>query len=287
MTQAFSDEPVAAAALPVDSERQPYREWLLYVGLAIVAVELILTIGIRTLDVSPNQLDLTATLASPSADHWLGTDQLGRDIFSRIVYAIGVDLKFAGFSVLAAMVMGTTLGAIAGYAGGLVEVAIMRVADVISSIPLIVLVLAIVFVIGQGQMSMFVAIITTAWVAYTRIMRAEVLRIRDREYVLAAKAGGVGTFRLLRKHIVPNGMPQIIVFAMGDIVNIIMVIVFLGYLGVGVPPPTPEWGAMIADGQAMLQTQWELATFPGLAVVITGLGFSLIGDGLVDRWNRS
>jgi peptide/nickel transport system permease protein len=232
---------------------------------------------------SPNTQDLAHILAPPGyGGHLLGTDQLGRDEWSRLLYGGRVDLLVAFVAVLTPFVIGTIVGAICGYVSGLSDAVVMRVADVMVAFPFYVLVLALVFVLGPGTRSIWIAISVVSWVSYARIVRGETLVATRQEYVLAAKQAGLSPARIIGRHILPNVITQAIVFAMSDIVLDILVIATLGYLGLGVPPPAPEWGSMIASGQEFLTTHWELATIPGLAVVATGLGLALVGDGLAE-----
>jgi peptide/nickel transport system permease protein len=178
------------------------------------------------------------------------------------------------------------LGLAAGYYGGLVEVVIMRVLDIVVAFPFYVLVIAIVFALGAGIVSIFIAITLVGWVSYTRIVRGEVLIAKRLGYVQAAKAAGLSTPRILLRHLLPNVVGQAVVYAMSDIVLTILAVVTLGYLGLGVQPPTPEWGAMMQSGSTFLSIHPLLATAPGLAVVLTGLALSLIGDGLSAELRR-
>lgn len=221
-------------------------------------------------------------LANPSWHHPLGTDQLGRDVFSRLLYGARIDLRIAFLAVLSPFAIGTIVGAIAGYAGGWVDAVIMRVADVVVAFPFYVLVLLLVFVLGAGTGSIIIAITAVSWVSYARIVRGETLVSKSQEYVLAARVEGLSVGRVIVRHIMPNVITQAIVFAMSDIVLDLLAIVTLGYLGLGIAPPAPDWGDMMATGQQFLSTHWELTTFPGIAVVLTGLGLSLTGDGLAD-----
>lgn len=234
----------------------------------------------------PLAQDLTSILQGPSSSHWLGTDQLGRDYFARLVFATRVDLRIGVVAVTFAFIVGSILGSIAGYFGGFVDSLIMRISDIVAAIPVTVLVIALVFVLGQGELSIYVAFTIIGWVAYARIVRAEVVVAKAQDYVVAARVAGLSSTRVLGRHVLPNAATQAITFAMTDVVNVMLAIVVLGFLGLGIAPPTPEWGAMMSDGQALLQTKWQLATLPGLAVLITGLGFALIGDGLADLLRR-
>jgi peptide/nickel transport system permease protein len=231
---------------------------------------------------SPTHQDLNNILANPSSTHLLGTDQLGRDLFSRILYGGRVDLRVAFLAVLLPFLIGTTLGCISGYYGRFYDTAIMRLVDVMVAIPFYVLVIALVFALGPGARSIYIAITFVGWVSYARIIRGEVLVAKRQEYVLAARAAGFRDRRIIARHLLPNVITQAIVYAMSDIVLDILAIVTLGYLGLGIQPPTPDWGGMIADGQAFLTTKWALSTIPGVVVVVTALGLSLIGDGLAD-----
>ena len=227
-----------------------------------------------------------ARLAPGSPGHLLGTDQFGRDVLTRLLYGARIDLRVGVLAVISPFVIGTSLGLVAGWFGGWLDTVIMRVVDVVVAFPFFVLVIALVFALGAGTGSIYVAITIVGWVAYCRIVRGEVLVAKEQEYALAARASGLPTRRILFRHLLPNVVLQAIVYSMSDIVLTILAIVTLGYLGLGVPPPTADWGSMIQDGQQFLLTQWYLATIPGIAVVITGLALALIADGLVERFGR-
>jgi peptide/nickel transport system permease protein len=230
----------------------------------------------------PIQQDLNNNLLGPSSAHLLGTDQLGRDVFSRLIYGARIDLRVGFIAVFFPFCLGTVLGSLAGYYGRWIDTIVMRLVDVVVAFPFYVLIIALVFVLGPGVNSIYIAITMVGWVSYARIIRGEILVAKRQDYVLAARAAGFRDYRIIGRHILPNVITQAIVFAMSDIVLSILAIVTLGYLGLGVPPPTPDWGAMIFDGQTFITTRWELATIPGIAVVVTGLGLSLLGDGLAD-----
>ncbi|HUD39776.1 MAG TPA: ABC transporter permease, partial [Streptosporangiaceae bacterium] len=231
---------------------------------------------------NPIAQDLNASLLGPSAHHLLGTDQLGRDTWTRLLYGLRTDLRIAFIAVLFPFVLGTVLGSVAGYFGGWVDLVIMRVVDIVVAFPFYVLIIALVFVLGPGERSIYIAITAVGWVSYARIIRGEILVAKRQEYVLAAQSGGLSNLRIMGRHLLPNVITQAIIYAMSDIVQDILAIVTLSYLGLGIQPPTPDWGSMIANGQNFLTTHWQLTTLPGLAVVITGLALSLIGDGLAD-----
>jgi peptide/nickel transport system permease protein len=260
-----------------------YRTAPLVAGAAILLLLALLAILAPLLHTQdPAAQDLLHPLAGSSAKHWLGTDHLGRDVWSRLLYAGRVDLKVGFLAVIFPFSFGTLVGCLAGYYGGWFDTAVMRVVDVIVAFPFYVLVVALVFVLGPGTRSIYIAIGWVGWVAYARLVRAQVLVEREREYVLAARVGGLGGLRIVLGHLLPNVITQAVVYAMSDILLVVVAIVTLSYLGLGVPPPTPDWGSMIADGQQFLTTHWQLSVYPGFAVVVTGLGLSLVGDGLAD-----
>jgi peptide/nickel transport system permease protein len=230
----------------------------------------------------PVQQDLLHILQGPSWTHPLGTDELGRDEWARLLYGARTDLRVAFLAVLFPFVIGTAIGLVAGYFGGWVDTVANWFVNVVVAFPFYVLIIALVFALGSATRHIYIAITIVGWVSYTRIVRGEVLVAKRREYVLAAQAGGLSNARIIGRHLLPNVITQAIVFAMSDIVLDILAIVTLGYLGLGVQPPTADWGKMIADGQTYLTTHWELSTIPGIAVVITALGLSLLADGLAD-----
>lgn len=260
-----------------------YRNGSLVAGLIIVGLMVLLAVLAPVLSPdNPVHQNLDQALQGPSGAHWLGTDKLGRDVLSRLLYGARVDLRIGFLAVLIPFVVGSILGAIAGYYGGWVDIIIMRIVDVFYAFPLYLLVIALVFVLGSGERSIYLAIALVSWVSYCKIVRGEVIVARRQEYVQAARLGGLKNLRVLGRHIGPNVISQAITYAMSDIIMDIMVIVTLGYLGLGITPPTAEWGSMIADAQEFITTLWWMAVLPGVAVVITGLGLSLIGDGLGD-----
>jgi len=276
--------PQAAAAERAQPRRhQWYRQPALMSGLVIIGLILLAVIAAPLLtSYNPDTQNLNATLAGISSHHLLGTDQLGRDTFSRLLYGGRIDLRIAFIAVLFPFVLGTILGSVAGYFGGWIDTIIMRLVDIVVAFPFFVLIIALVFVLGPGERSIYIAITLVGWVSYARIIRGEILVAKRQEYVLAAQSGGLSNLRIMARHLLPNVITQAIIYAMSDIVQDILAIVTLSYLGLGIQPPTPDWGTMISNGQDFLTTHWQLSTIPGLAVVVTGLGLSLIGDGLAD-----
>jgi peptide/nickel transport system permease protein len=277
-------------AAPTPKLRRKFRRppTTLIVGGSIISFIVLLAIFAPLVtSYNPTTINLLTPLQSPSAAHWLGTDQLGRDIWTRLVYGARTDLSVAFIAVLTPFAVGTVLGALAGYIGGWLDNLIMRIADVVVAFPFYVLVIVLVFLLGPGTSSIYIAISVVSWISYARIIRGSTLVAKNQEYVLAAQLQGFSTLRIIMRHILPNVISQAIVFAMSDIVNDILAIVTLGYLGLGIPPPAPDWGEMMASGQQFLTTHWELSTIPGFAVVITGLGLSLFGDGLNELLGRN
>jgi peptide/nickel transport system permease protein len=261
-----------------------YRNGTLVAGLVIVGLLVLAAVLAPLLTpYDPIEQDLQNALLSPSGDHWLGTDKYGRDVLTRLLYGARVDLRIGFLAVLIPFVIGSVLGALAGYFGGWFDTVVMRVVDVFFAFPFYVLVIVLVFVFGNGEKSIYLAIAAVSWVAYAKIMRGELLVAKKQDYVVAARLGGMSHSRILVRHIAPNVMSQALIYAMSDIVMDILAIVTLGYLGLGIAPPTAEWGSMILDGQEFITTQWLQATIPGLAVVLTSLGLSLLGDGLSDQ----
>jgi peptide/nickel transport system permease protein len=260
-----------------------YRTPSFVLGLVIVGALVFLALAAPLLTpFDPTEQDLANKLLPPSAEHPLGTDKFGRDVWSRLLYGGRLDLFIAFTAIIVPFFIGTVLGLLAGYYGRTTESVIMRSVDVVQAFPFYVLLIALVFALGTGAAGIYVAMAIVAWVSYARIIRAEVATVKRQEYVLAARAAGFSDARILGRHVLPNVITQAIVYAMSDIVVIILGIVTLNYLGLGFPPPTPDWGAMIFEGQTYMTTHPLLTTVPGLAVVLTGLGLSLLGDGLAD-----
>jgi peptide/nickel transport system permease protein len=260
-----------------------YRNGSLMAGIIIVGLLVLVAVLAPVLaPYDPIAQHLTDALESPNAAHWLGTDKFGRDVLSRLIWGAQVDLRVGFLAVLIPFVVGSVLGAIAGYFGGWLDTVLMRIVDIFFAFPFYVMVIVLVFIFGSGEASIYIAIAAVSWVSYARIVRGEVLIAKKQDYVVAARLGGMSHARILLRHIGPNVLSQAIIYGMSDIVMDIMAIVTLGYLGLGINPPTAEWGSMINDGQEFITTQWQQATIPGLIVVVTSLGLSWLGDGLSD-----
>jgi peptide/nickel transport system permease protein len=260
-----------------------YRNSSLMAGMIVVGfLVLVAALAPILAPYDPITQHLTNALEPPSAAHWLGTDKFGRDVLSRLIWGAQVDLRIGFLAVLIPFVIGSVLGAIAGYFGGWLDTVLMRIVDIFFAFPFYVMVIALVFVLGAGEASIYIAIAAVSWVSYARIVRGEVLIAKKQDYVVAARLGGMSHARILTRHIGPNVLSQAIIYGMSDIVMDILAIVTLGYLGLGINPPTAEWGSIINDGQEFITTQWQQATIPGLVVVVTSLGLSWLGDGLSD-----
>jgi peptide/nickel transport system permease protein len=221
-------------------------------------------------------------IAPGGATHWLGTDHLGRDILGRILYGARIALVVGLAAVAIAGVLGLAIGLVSGYFGGRVDDLFMRLADIQLAFPFILLALAVIGVLGPSLRNIIVVVGVSGWVVYARIVRGEVLSLREREFVLAARAVGSAPARVILRHLVPNAFTPWLVIATLDMARVIIVESALSFLGLGVPPPTPTWGGMLADGRVYMSTAWWLATFPGLAILVTVLGINLLGDGLRD-----
>lgn len=265
------------------------RRWsaiTLWTGVSIVAVIAALSILAPVLGfTNPNQVNLEDALQPPSWQHLFGTDDLGRDVFTRVLFAGRLDLAFGIVTTYLSLVIGLVVGAFAGYFGGTLDAIVLRVVDLVISFPFIVLILALAAITGPGLTAAFVGVMAVSWALYARLTRGEMLALREKQYVLNAMTLGYSTPRIIFVHCVPNLLRANLVFSMSDIVLNILTLASLSYLGLGVAPPTAEWGAIVAQGQRNLFTAWWISTLPGLVIVLVGVGFSLIGDGLAD-WLR-
>jgi peptide/nickel transport system permease protein len=272
-------------ALPRPAHDRLGPQATLILGLALLGLLLLACYGAPLLArYGPTQLDLHAILQPPSAKHWFGTDQYGRDIFSRTLYAGRVDFLIGLVLVGVALIVGTFVGVISAWRGGIVDGLVQRVVDIGFAFPFLVLVISIVGLRGPGLGSLFIAVGFVAWIFYARLVRSEVIVLKSTNYMLAARISGFSTARVLSRHLLPNVINQVVLYATSDFVYAILLGASVSYLGLGVQPPTPEWGAMVQQGQNFVATQWWISFFPGLAIVITGLAFALIGDSLADKW---
>lgn len=221
-------------------------------------------------------------LTEPNAIYWMGTDDAGRDVFSRTVVATQTSLTIAVIVLGIAMLIGVPLGAISGYMGGWVDEIIMRITDIFMTVPYLLLAMAIAAALGSGALNATLAIALVWWPGFTRLTRGQVLSLREQEFVESAEAIGAGSWRTIFRHLIPNALSAVTIKASLDFGFAILVVAGLGYIGVGVQPPTPEWGVMISEGRSLLRQAWWVSVFPGVAMFITVLGFNLLGDGLRD-----
>jgi peptide/nickel transport system permease protein len=269
---------------------QAYSSWVAFranpmavVGLVIVLL-LVLVAALAPLlaPQSPIAQDLAQRLQPPTAAHWLGTDELGRDIYARIVWGSRITLTIVALVAVIVGPVGLLVGTVAGYAGGWLDTILMRVTDIFLAFPRLILALAFVAALGPGIENAIIAIAITAWPPYARLARAETLSIRHSDFIAAAKMQGASPARIVAVHIAPLCTSSLVVRLTLDMAGIILTAAGLGFLGLGAQPPTPEWGAMISSGRQYVLDYWWVATVPGLAIVIVSLGFNLLGDGLRD-----
>jgi peptide/nickel transport system permease protein len=258
--------------------------WVGIAGIGTIAALAVLAPLIAPYD--PTALSLAGGLTPPSAAHWFGTDQLGRDILTRVLYAARIDLQIGTIGVIIPLIMGVVIGLFAGYYAGWQDAILGRVIDVVTAFPFLVLVLAIVAMLGPGLRNFYIAISLVSWVAYARIVRGEALSVRSRGYILAARSLGYGDARIMFRHVLPNVIVPALVFGMSDFVLDILAGASLGFFGLGVQPPTPEWGVMIAEGRNFIITAPWVVIFPGVAIIVTSFFVSLIGDNVSDLVRR-
>lgn len=259
------------------------RNRSLQVGLILLLALLAITFGGPLfLTADPVAVDFGQALLPPSASNWFGTDDLGRDVFARVVAAAHIDLQIAIMCVLLPFLIGSAVGLVSGYVGGKTDIVLMRLVDILWAFPFYVLVIAIVGSLGPSIGNMYLAFTLVAWISFARIVRGEVLLIKGMEYVQAAKVLGYSHLRIILRHVLPNAITPAIVFMMADVVLTILAVTALGFLGLGIQPPTPEWGVMISEGRNFIFDGWWGSLFPGLAIVYVGVTFALLGDGLDD-----
>lgn len=253
------------------------------VGLTILVVVSLAAIGADVIaPYDPTELDPTANLAGPSSDHWLGTDNLGRDLLSRVIHGARWTLGAAALAATGIVVLGVTVGLLAGYFGGLLDDLLMRLVDVLLAFPSIILALAIVGMLGPSLTNVLIGMVAVWWVDYARVVRGLTLRVVQNDYVLAAHCCGCGRPRMLLRHVLPNVIPPVIVLATLELGALMLAIAGLSFLGLGAQPPTPEWGTMLSDGRLFFLNAPQLMMYPGIAITLVVLGCNLLGDGLRD-----
>jgi peptide/nickel transport system permease protein len=256
----------------------------LWVGASIIALIVLATVVVRIAGIGhPDQISLINTLAAPSFAHPFGTDALGRDVFLRTVYASGLDLEVGLVTTALPLVIGMFLGLISGFFGGWADAVIMRVMDALLAFPFIVLIIAFVTIFGVGLTGVYVGLTVASVPTFARLTRGEMLVLREQQFMMAARTLGFSTRRIIFKHALPHLVRPNLIYAPSSILGNILALAALSYLGLGAQPPTPEWGAIIGDGQQYLLNAWWISTLPGLFIVIVGIGFSLTGEGLAER----
>ena len=270
---------------------QAYLSWLrlrrnplAVIGLLITALLILMSIFAPLLAPhDPITQNLAERLQPPGTPgHWMGTDDFGRDIWSRILFGSRITLYIVLLVILTAPVAGLIIGTVAGYFGGWTDQILMRITDIFLAFPKLILALALVAVLGPGMENAVLAIALTSWPPYARVARAETLTVRNSDYIAAVKLQGAGAVRVIAGHIMPMCLPSVIIRVTLDMAGVILTAAGLGFLGLGVQPPLPEWGLMISAGRKFLFEQWWVATMPGLAIFVVSLGFNLLGDGLRD-----
>ena len=281
----------STVALPLRGMRLVARAPILSNPLNLVALALIAVLAACALlapmlaPYDPLAQDLAVRLKPPSPEHWLGTDSLGRDIASRILYGARISLVIGVVVVGSAGVFGTFVGLIAGYAGGLVDEALMRLTEVFLAFPALILAMAIAGALGPSLTNAIIAIAAVTWAVYARLTRGQILSLRRREFVEAARAMGASRMRIILRHLLPNALAPLMVQASFDMGASIIAAAGLSFIGFGAQPPTPEWGVMISEGRNFINTQPWLSLFPGLAILFAVGSFNLLGDGLRDAFD--
>jgi len=230
----------------------------------------------------PNAIDLKNILAPPSAENWFGTDQLGRDVCSRMIWGAGISLKVGFVATGIAILIGTILGAVSGYYGGWVDSVIMRFVDIMLCFPTFFLILAVIALLEPSIWNIMIIIGITGWMGITRLVRADFISLKERDFILAARAIGASDIRIIFGHMLPNAMASILVTATLGVAGAILTESALSFLGIGVQPPTPSWGNILTAGKDNIDIAWWLSLYPGLAILLTVLGYNLLGEGIRD-----
>jgi peptide/nickel transport system permease protein len=252
-------------------------------GVVIVALVLLLAVfGPAIAPQNPDQINLFAVLQPPSVHHWFGTDNLGRDLFSRVLVGTRISVEVAVIILSLSVLFGTALGIVSGLAGGLADEIVMRVTDLFLAFPGFILAAAIAATLGPSLQHTVLALAVVFWPWYTRLIRGQVLSLREREFILAARVARAGTIWIATRHVARNVLSILVVQVSLDVGYAILATSSLSFLGLGAQPPSPEWGAIIAEGRGYIQTAWWWSTFAGIALAVTVLGFNLLGDGLRD-----
>jgi len=269
--------------------KNEYKNFNTNLKIGIIIFFIILLIGLFApflTQYDPFYQDYNSLLLPPSFDHWFGTDNYGRDIFTRVIYATRLDLQIGFYTTYVPLIYGVMIGAYSGYFGGSIDTIMMRLTDTAMAFPFLILIIFILSILGPGIQNIYIAVFLVAWTMYARLIRAEMLVEKNKDYIVAAQVLGFGTNRIIFKHAMPNIITSCIIFSMFDFVLNILLVSGLSFLGLGVQPPIPEWGAMVAEGRDFILTAWWISTLPGFFILLTGFALCLIGDGLSERFGK-
>ena len=256
-------------------------------GIIIVVAALVMAIFPEQIaPYDPTAVDITVRTKAPSAEHIFGTDNYGRDVFSRVVWGTRIDLSIGFFGVLVPMIIGGIIGLLAAWYGGWLDSLLMRISEIMMAFPFTILVIAIITILGTGTINLYIALWLVGWMSYARLVRSEVLKLKKAEFIEAARVAGFSDARILLRHILPNVISSSIVFAASDMVMCMLTGASMSFLGLGVQPPTPEWGAILNEGRTYMSYASWMTFFPGLVLATTGVGLSLLGDSMTDILRR-
>ena len=269
--------------------KDEYKNFNTNLKIGIIIFFIILLIGLFApflTQYDPLYQDYNSLLLPPSFDHLFGTDNYGRDIFTRVIYATRLDLQIGFYTTYVPLIYGVMIGAYSGYFGGYIDTIMMRLTDTAMAFPFLILIIFILSILGPGIQNIYIAVFLVAWTMYARLIRAEMLVEKNKDYIVAAQVLGFGTNRIIFKHAMPNIITSCIIFSMFDFVLNILLVSGLSFLGLGVQPPIPEWGAMVAEGRDFILNAWWISTLPGFFILLTGFALCLIGDGLSERFGK-
>ena len=269
--------------------KDEYKNFNTNLKIGIIIFFIILLIGLFApflTQYDPFYQDYNSLLLPPSFDHFFGTDNYGRDIFTRVIYATRLDLQIGFYTTYVPLIYGVMIGAYSGYFGGSIDTIMMRLTDTAMAFPFLILIIFILSILGPGIQNIYIAVFLVAWTMYARLIRAEMLVEKNKDYIVASQVLGFGTNRIIFKHAMPNIITSCIIFSMFDFVLNILLVSGLSFLGLGVQPPIPEWGAMVAEGRDFILNAWWISTLPGFFILLTGFALCLIGDGLSERFGK-
>jgi len=267
----------------MDFRARFFRDKLAVAGLVTVLFFFLVSVGAPLLaPYDPNAIDVAKVLDAPSPSHPFGTDELGRDVLSRMIYGAGISLEVGFVAVGIASLIGILLGAVAGYYGGWIDMVIMRLVDIMLCFPSFFLILAVIAFLEPSIFNIMAVIGLTSWMGITRLVRAEFLTLKERDFILAERAMGAGGARIIFSHILPNALAPVLVSATLGVAAAVLTESALSFLGIGVQPPTPSWGNILTQGKEVLGVAWWMSVYPGLAILLTVLGYNLLGEGIRD-----